>query len=548
MSDSFEISGRIVDLEGRRIYPGLITIANGRISSIKQTDQVPEDTYIMPGFIDAHIHIESSMLIPSEFARMASVHGTVATVSDPHEIANILGLKGVRYMVDNGRQVPFHFFFGAPSCVPATSFETSGAVLDDKAIQQLFEQDQLKYLSEMMNYPGVLHRDPLVMRKIDIAKKFHKPVDGHAPGLIGEEATRYIQAGISTDHECVSLKEAQDKLIKGMKILIREGSAARNYEALHPLIKSHPGQVMFCSDDKHPHELIEGHINQLVQRSIMNKGYDTMDVLRAACYNPIKHYGLEVGLLQPGDSADFIVVDHLSSFQIKATYIKGQLVAQGGRPLINRIQAPAINHFHCKPKELQDFALPASPGKLRVIEAINGQLITHEKMMEPCIRKGLFVSDPTRDLLKIAVVNRYQDAPIALGFIHRFGLKNGAIASCIAHDSHNIICVGARDEDMCQAINTIIDNQGGISAAWDGKTKALPLPVGGIMSVDDGYAIAKAYVDIDSYAKQLGTTLDAPFMTLSFMALLVIPSLKLSDKGLFDGKRFAFVPLTENLP
>lgn len=541
---NFKLTGRVVDVIRRRIYPAEITVSNGRIASIEAVEDTPELPFLMPGFIDAHIHIESSMLIPSEFARLATVHGTVATVSDPHEIANVLGLKGIRYMIDNGSKVPFHFYFGAPSCVPATSFETAGAIIDAEEIRLLFEQDGLHYLSEMMNFPGVLHRDPLVMKKIEIAKQFHRPIDGHAPGLRGEEAKRYIQAGISTDHECMTLEEAEDKLKHGMKILIREGSAARNYDALHPLIKSHPSEIMFCSDDKHPHELAEGHINQIVKRSVIEKGYDLMDVLRAACYHPIQHYQLDVGLLREGDSADFIVVNNLTDFDVQATYIKGTLAAQNGKPLIASIQAPVINHFHCTPKTTRDFFCPSSPGRIRVIEAIEGQLITNQKIMDPLVAEGNFISDPSRDLLKIVVVNRYQDSPPAIGFIHQFGLKEGAIASCIAHDSHNIICVGTSDEEICQAVNAIIGNKGGIAATSKGQTYALPLPVGGIMSAGDGYDVAKAYVEIDSQAKKLGTRLEAPFMTLSFMALLVIPSLKLSDQGLFDGAQFNFTSLT----
>lgn len=544
MNSSFQLTGQLVDILQRRIYPATVTVAAGRIQSITSVEKAPSDVFIMPGFIDSHVHVESSMLIPSEFARLATVHGTVATVSDPHEIANVMGLEGVRYMIENGKKVPFHFYFGVPSCVPATSFETSGATLDAKDIRALFVKDQLHYLSEMMNFPGVIHRDPLVMDKIAVAKELGKPVDGHAPGLRGESLIKYIQAGIYTDHECFQLDEAKEKLSHGMKILIREGSAAHNYEELHPLIKSHPTQVMFCSDDKHPHELVDGHINQLVRRSIVDQGYDTMDVLRIACLNPIEHYKLEVGLLRQGDSADFIVVNNLRDFQVQATYIQGELVAKLGKPLIRSIKAPAINHFHCTPKQVKDFALPAQPGKLRVIEAINGQLITRQKIMDPCVQNGCFVSDPSQDLLKIVVVNRYQDAPISFGFINQFGLKEGAIASCIAHDSHNIVCVGVKDEEICNAVNAIIEHKGGISVAWQGQTRALPLPVGGIMSPDDGYAVARAYTDIDRQAKLLGTTLDAPFMTLSFMALLVIPSLKLSDKGLFDGERFAFTSLT----
>lgn len=541
---NFNLTGRVVDVIRRRIYPAQITVADGRIASIEAVEDTPELPFLMPGFIDAHIHIESSMLIPSEFARLATVHGTVATVSDPHEIANVLGLKGIRYMIDNGSKVPFHFYFGAPSCVPATAFETAGAVIDAEEIRHLFEQDGLHYLSEMMNFPGVLHRDPLVMKKIEIAKQFHRPIDGHAPGLRGEEAKSYIQAGISTDHECMTLEEAEDKLRNGMKILIREGSAARNYDALHTLIKSHPSEIMFCSDDKHPHELAEGHINLIVKRSVTEKGYDLMDVLQAACYHPIQHYQLDVGLLREGDSADFIVVNNLTDFEVQATYIKGTLVAQKGKPLIASIQAPVINHFHCSPKTTRDFFCPASPGRIRVIEAIDGQLITNQKIMDPLIKEGNFISDPGRDLLKIVVVNRYQDSPPAIGFIHQFGLKEGALASCIAHDSHNIICVGTSDEGICQAVNAIIENKGGIAATSHGKIAVLPLPVAGIMSAADGYEVAKAYVEIDRQAKKLGTRLEAPFMTLSFMALLVIPSLKLSDLGLFDGAQFNFTSLT----
>lgn len=540
----FRVTGKLVDVIDRRIYPAKITVSGDRIASIEAIEDSPQLPFLMPGFIDAHIHIESSMLIPSEFARLATVHGTVATVSDPHEIANVMGLKGIRYMIENGKYVPFHFYFGASSCVPATSFETAGAVIDADEIRLLFEQDKLHYLSEMMNFPGVLQRDPLVMKKIEIAKQFHKPVDGHAPGLRGEEARRYIQAGISTDHECMTLEEAQDKLKHGMKILIRQGSAARNYDALHPLIKSHPSEIMFCSDDKHPHELVEGHINQIVKRSIIEKQYNLMDVLRAACYHPIQHYQLEVGLLRKGDSADFIVVNNLTEFNVLATYIKGNLVAQKGKPLIASIKAPVINHFHCSKKKQEDFFCPSSPGPIRVIEAIDGQLITREKIMEPLIKDGNFVSDPSRDLLKIVVINRYQESPPAIGFIHQFGLKEGALASCIAHDSHNIICVGTSDEEICHAVNTIIENRGGIAAVSRGQSHALPLPVGGIMSADDGFHVAKAYVEIDRQAKKMGTRLEAPFMTLSFMALLVIPSLKLSDKGLFDGTQFRFTSLS----
>lgn len=536
------IKGRLVDLIHRKIFPASVEVNQGRIVSVTPIPDSADLPYLMPGFIDSHIHIESSMLIPSEFARLATVHGTVATVSDPHEIGNVLGLEGIRYMIHNGKQVPFHFYFGAPSCVPATSFETSGANLSAKEIEELFQQDSLHYLSEMMNYPGVLHKDPMVMEKIAIAKKSKKPIDGHAPGLRGEDAKQYIQAGISTDHECFTLEEAKDKLQWGMKIIIREGSAARNYEALHPLFKTHPEKLMFCSDDKHPNDLIEGHINLLVQRSIAH-GYDLFDVLRAACVHPIEHYQLDVGLLRKGDSADFILVKDLQNFEVLATYIGGTLVAEKGKPLISSIKAPVINHFKCSKKRVEDFYCPATPGNIRVIEVVEGELITHEKIMEPKILNGNFVSDPNRDLLKLVVVNRYQDSLPAIGFIHRFGLKQGALASCIAHDSHNIICVGTSDEEICDAVNAVIENQGGISVVSNGKKETLPLSVGGIMSEKEGLSVAEDYIKIDREAKKLGTPLKAPFMTLSFMALLVIPSLKLSDKGLFDGTGFKFIEL-----
>lgn len=540
---SFQLSGQIVDILQKRVFPGTVRVEGEKIVSITPDNNVNANQYILPGFIDSHIHVESSMLVPSEFARLATVHGTVATISDPHEIGNVLGVEGIRYMIRNGKQVPFHFYFGASSCVPATPFETAGATIGAEEIRRLFVEDGLHYLSEMMNFPGVLHRDPLVMDKIAIAQQYNKPVDGHAPGLKGEEAARYIQAGISTDHECFTLEEALDKLRYGMKILIREGSAAKNYDALHTLIKTHPKEVMFCSDDKHPHELVDGHINLLVRRSIVEKGYDTMDVLRCACYHPIEHYKLDVGFLKPGDSADFIVVDNLRDFNVKATYIKGILVAKDGKPLIQRVQAPVVNQFNCQPKKPADFKIAARSGKLQVIQAIDGQLITNRLLMDPKVVNGEFVSDPSRDILKIAVINRYHDAPIALGFINQFGLKSGAIASCIAHDSHNIICVGVTDEEMCAAVNGIIENKGGISVAKNSHTETLPLPVAGIMSPNDGYKVAEDYVKIDRLARQLGTPLHAPFMTLSFMALPVIPSLKLSDRGLFDVNQFAFTDL-----
>lgn len=544
--EQFSISGNIVDLLRKKIYSGTVHVCDGRIASVTPSASISPERFILPGFIDAHVHVESSMLVPSEFARLAVVHGTVATVSDPHEIGNVLGIEGVRYMIRNGNQVPFHFYFGASSCVPATSFETAGATITVEEIRSLLKNEKLKYLSEVMNYPGVLARDPLVMDKIQAAKDLDLPVDGHAPGLKGAEAARYISAGISTDHECYTLEEAFDKIRNGMKIIIREGSAAKNYEALHSLIGSHPDLVMFCSDDKHPNDLVKGHINELVKRSIMQYGYDTMEVLRCACINPIKHYNLDVGYLQPGQNADFIITDNLSDFTVLETYIKGQLVAKNGKTLIPSVRNEVLNNFNVSLKSEDDFLLKGSEGTILVIQAMDGELITNRIEVKANVRDGHLIADPEQDILKLAVINRYKEAPAALAFIKGFELKNGALASCIAHDSHNIIAVGANDKDICKAVNAIIEHKGGIAVAVDGSVEVLSLPVAGIMSPEDGYDVAKKYSLLDQKAKQLGTSLTAPFMTLSFMALLVIPSLKLSDKGLFDGNSFSFIPLKKS--
>ena len=537
-----KIKGNLVDVHKREIYPAEITIRDGKNFRIEKSDE-SFDNYIMPGFIDSHVHVESSMLIPSEFARIAATHGTVATISDPHEIGNVLGIEGIRYMINNGKKTPFKFFFGASSCVPATTFETAGAVIDSKGIRELFEKDGLIYLSEMMNYPGVLYNDSEVMEKIRIAHELGKPVDGHAPGLRGEEAKKYIDAGISTDHECYTLDEALEKIKYGMKILIREGSAAKNFAALHPLIGKHPEMVMFCSDDKHPNDLVAGQIDRIVARSI-ELGYELFDVLRCASVNPVEHYKCNVGMLREGDAADFIVVDDLTGFKVLKTFIDGELVAENGTPLIKRVDEIIVNNFSLSHKSPEDFRIEASDkSSIRVIEALDGQLITNELHYPSKIIDGYIESDTDNDILKLVVVERYTGGRPAIGFIKNFGLKKGAIASCVAHDSHNVIAVGVTDEDICKAVNALADNKGGICVVSDGRVEVLPLPVAGIMTNEDGYIVAEKYTAIDRLAKDLGSTLGAPFMTLSFMALLVIPQLKLSDKGLFDGKKFEFVGL-----
>ena len=544
MSNSFTIEGQIVDLVNSRVFPGVVVIEAGKITKIKE-QPVDNTQYIMPGFVDAHVHIESSMLVPSEFARLAVCHGTVATVSDPHEIANVLGKNGIRYMIENGRKVPFKFFFGAPSCVPSTAFETAGATLDADDIEELLASDDIYYLSEVMNYPGVINEDPELMRKIAAAKKHGKPIDGHAPAVTGDNLQKYVSAGITTDHECFRLAGALEKINLGMKILIREGSAARNFEALIPLMATHPDKLMFCSDDKHPDELDDVHIDVLVRKAIA-LGYDVMDVLRAASLNAIRHYKLNVGLLQLGDDADFIVVDDLRHPVAKQTYIRGMLVAENGVSNINYKETLIPNIFKAEYIHADDIFLPDVGKKIKVIQCRDGQLITQCFVAQPKVENGGIVSDIERDILKIVVVNRYQPTKPAVAFIKGFGLKRGALASSVAHDSHNIVAVGVTDKDILHAVNLLIEHTGGVTAYCSTEMIAVPLPVAGLMSNEDGYEVALAYQNAIALAKRLGSTLYAPFMTLSFMALLVIPELKISDQGLFDVTKFAITSIYED--
>lgn len=548
---AFSIGGNIVDSPDKKIFSGSITVDAGKVMDIKNLgEEQKELPYIMPGFIDAHVHIESSMLVPAEFARLAVVHGTVGTVSDPHEIANVCGVEGVKFMIENGKTVPFKFYFGAPSCVPATRFETAGASLSSADVKTLLALDDIYYLSEMMNFPGVLNGDKEVMKKINASLKAGKPIDGHAPGLRGKEVAAYITAGkekivISTDHECFTRQEALDKLNRGMKIIIREGSAAKNFDALIGLLKKYPDQIMFCSDDKHPDSLVHSHINELCRRA-KEKGVNVFNIVQAACINPVKHYNLNVGLLNVSDPADFIVVENLESFSVISTYIDGVEVSKKGTSLITTSKAEPINNFHATKKQAEEFKYAVEKGrkKIHVIEAKDGQLITKKLSLRPAINNNCYISDVTRDIIKIVVVNRYKDAPVSRGFVKNFNLKKGAIASSVAHDSHNIIAIGVDDESIARAVNLVIMKKGGISCVSPGNdslSRILPLPVGGLMSNDDGYSVAQAYTALDQAAKELGSDLAAPFMTLSFMALLVIPQLKISDLGLFDGDKFSLI-------
>jgi adenine deaminase len=542
------IVGRLVDVRARRIFPGRVTISGGKIASLEPTTLSPGEQgsgFLLPGFIDAHVHVESSMLVPSEFARAAVVHGTVATVSDPHEIGNVLGVAGVHYMLENGAKTPFKFYFGAPSCVPATTFETAGATISVAEVEALLDDPRIVYLSEMMNFPGVLGGDPECLAKIHAAQSRGKRIDGHAPGLRGADAARYVVAGMTTDHECFTKEEALDKLAAGCKISIREGSAARNFDALYTLLSEHPGMTMLCSDDKHPDELAAGHINALVRRAV-ERGVDVFDALQAACVTPVEHYGLDVGLLAVGDPADFIEVDSLTAFNVRRTWINGELAAENGATLIPRVEPQVVNQFVSTHVQPEEFAVPAVPGtKLQVIEALDGQLITRRLAVDPLVCDDCVASDPRRDVLKMVVVNRYRKSQPAIAFVKNFGLHRGAMASSVAHDSHNVIAVGVSDDDLAAAVNAVMDARGGLAAVdhSGGDHWVLPLPVAGLMATGTCGEVAHAYQELDAAVKEWGSKLRAPFMTLSFMALLVIPELKLSDLGLFDGEKFEFTPL-----
>ncbi len=535
------IEGFIVDVLQKKIFPGRVTIKNGSIISITPEKEVPNQ-YLMPGLVDAHVHVESSMLTPGSFAGLAVKSGTVAVVSDPHEIANVLGMEGIDFMIEEGKKVPLKFYFGAPSCVPATPFETTGNRIGTKEIEELLERDEINYLSEMMNFPGVIHRENEVMEKITLAKKAKKRIDGHAPGLSGEDLKEYISAGISTDHECTGEQEAREKLAGGMKILIREGSAAKDMHSLVKLVDEFPDDIMLCTDDIHPDDLLAGHINRLLQKGIKS-GSDLFNLLRAAIINPKHHYHLKVGMLQIGDPADIIVVKDLISFEVIRTIIDGKVVYEDGRVLFAPKTTAKPNFFTQNFITEKALVVHAGQRSMKVIVAKDGELITAKESIDPVVKNGLVMTDPTNDLLKICVQNRYKKAKPAIGYIRGMGLKAGAIASSIAHDSHNIIGVGASDAELAKAMNRINKIKGGIAVIQGDREEWLELPVGGIMTNEDGRVVAQKYSQLSRLVKKMGSTLKAPFMTLSFMALLVIPELKIGDKGLFDVETFKPVSL-----
>ncbi len=536
-------SGNIVDVVNGTVFPGTLEVVNGKIRDIYRDDRTYAH-FITPGFIDAHVHVESAMMPPSEFARIAVSHGTVAAVCDPHEIANVLGIEGVRYMLENAAGVPMKFYFSAPSCVPATTFETSGAKLSVEDLKILLQMPEIRFLGEMMNFPGVIYNDPEVLEKLALAKAYHKAIDGHSPGLTGDDLQKYISRGITTDHECFTKEEALEKLSLGMKILIREGSAVKNFDDLIPVADEHYRNCMFCSDDKHPDDLLKGHINDLVKRAL-ETGLDRMKVLQMACLNPVTHYGLDVGCLRKGDPADFLIIEDLERLRIHRTVIQGDIVAENGSSRFPRKQAGSVNRFAATPKEPKDFSVPHQNRPVHIIDVMDGQLITRKSLDYLPASNGSLVGNPEKDILKIAVVNRYENRKPAIGFVRNFGIKQGAIAGSIAHDSHNIIAVGTTDEEICDAVNLIIAEKGGICTICKSKNlrEILPLPIAGLMSNENFETIATRYTRLDNMAKEMGSKLYAPFMTLSFMALLVIPEIKLSDRGLFDGTDFKFMDL-----
>ena len=546
-------NAQVINVFGGEIIKDAIAISDGIIvgyGQYKAKNTIDlKGRYVAPGFIDSHVHIESSMTCISEFAKAVLVHGTTAVAADPHEIANVLGAAGIEYMLKSAEQQPMNIYFTLPSCVPATDMETAGAHLTAEDLQPFFDREKIVALAEMMNFPGVIFRDADVLAKIESARLQKKPVDGHAPGLKEQALYAYIAAGIQSDHECTTAQEAKEKLMAGMYIMVREGTGAKNLQALLPVINAKTSRrMMWCTDDRHPHDLIEdGHIDSIVREAIAS-GLDPMIAIQMATLNPAEYFGLShLGAIAPGKQADLVVFSDIKKPVIDQVYYRGVLTAENGR-IQDDIRFPAAATV---PPSIQvelpniDFSIPAEKNRVRVIEIVAGQLITHERIEKAAVKNNEAVSDVSRDLLKIAVVERHKGTgSIGKAFVKGFGIQRGALASSVAHDSHNIIIVGATDEDMQAALKAVVQMGGGLAAVLDQKILAeLALPVAGLMSLEPVRSVRDQLDRLIQSSHEMGAELKDPFMMLSFLALPVIPELKLTDRGLIDVNKFEVVSL-----
>lgn len=565
----------MLDVITDSIYPARISVEGGFFKEIvpiviNDDSELDISGIILPGFIDSHIHIESTMLTPAQFAKLAVRFGTTSVVCDPHEIVNVAGTDGIDFMIENSKSVPFNFYFSIPSCVPATCFETSGAILDSETIGELLKKDEAVALGEMMNFPGVINGDGEVLAKLEKAKELGKPIDGHAPLLSGKDLDKYIAEHISTDHECSNFAEAIEKKEKGMKIMVREGSSAKNMEALfdfsdrldywknHESFGKMPNEVLekrihlpifdfIVSDDKHTTDLIKGHLNESIKKAI-DLEVSPISAIEMVTVNPSTHYNLNTGAIVKGMQADYVVVDNLNDLNILKTYVAGKCVFDGENVLFDVEETEFKNTFDVSKKESEDFEISCDEpsADVNVIRCFNGELITEAESATLETKNGFVQPDLEEDILKIAVVERYGGNSIANGFITGFNLKKGAIASSVAHDSHNIVVVGTNSEDMANAVNCLIDNEGGFAIVDGDFEDSLALPIAGLMTNEDSHEVAEKLEKLHKTAADFGCKLDSPFMTMSFMALLVIPAIKISDKGLFDCINFEFIDVIKN--
>jgi adenine deaminase len=553
-------NGRVIHVFTNEILAGDVAIINGRIAGIgryegRETVDL-DGKYLSPGFIEGHIHIESSMLTPAQFGAAVIPHGTTTVICDPHEIGNVCGKTGIRYMLE--KQSPLNLYAMAPSCVPATHMETSGALLSADDIAEILEHPRVLGLAEMMNFPGTVAAAPDVLAKLRVARKRKVPIDGHAPGLGGRDLQAYIASGISSDHECTTLAEAEEKLRAGMAIFIREGSTARNLEELMPLLHSPAAcHCLLVTDDRHADDLVErGHLDYILRRAV-HYGASAVIALQMVTINPARHFGLQrTGAIVPGFRADLVVLDDLEQFTADRVYISGQCVAEKGA-MVTAVPEqsldtldPVIRSSVKIDPEVVDLSMPGEEGGLiRVITCTDGQIVTGQQMLEPKVENGMMVSDVERDILKIVVLERHHGShAMGIGFVQGLGLARGAIGSTVAHDSHNMIVTGTSDASMLRAIRALTDIRGGLVVAGDEQVyDVLPLPVAGLMSTGTAQKVSDCLDGIRTALEKVGTGVENPFMLLSFLALPVIPELKITDKGLVDVLQFQLVPLSDRI-